>query len=81
MNWFHMLAAFEYKNAITVCLRLYNGPDHIPNPDYVSLARVHTPIILPDNEWAHVYELESQRKDKYAGRVIVPVISAINSRG
>jgi hypothetical protein len=76
-QWCHVLAVSELNNTIAVCLRLYLGPKHLPQPDYITLAEIRIAIVLPHRAWGHVYQIEPGRKDRYAGRVVTPTISRL----
>jgi hypothetical protein len=74
----HVLAALEANNAITVYLQFYLGLENNPEPDYITLAEIESPGVLPRRAWGHVYQIEHGRKDHYAGRVVPATIMPLS---
>jgi hypothetical protein len=74
-TWCHVILVDEREDVSRVCMWLFVGPDHLPNPIHVTLAIDPRRILCPAAIWGQVYEYEKDRSDKYAGRVkAVPTI-------
>jgi hypothetical protein len=76
-QWCHLLAVSEANNLIVVFVQLFLGPENIPEPVYVTLAEIDSPIVLPNGTWGHVYQMDPTCNGKYAGHVLSPTIGQV----
>lgn len=68
-HWCHLLAANENSEMTVVYLRLYVGPGAIPRPIYVTLGKSGSRILLPFGAFGHIYQIEPERDDRFAGTI------------
>ncbi len=69
-QWCHIIAADETNKVAVVYLQLFVGRGCVPKPHHIKLADINSSILIPSSTWGHVYLYdESQRSDRYAGRV------------
>jgi hypothetical protein len=54
-RWCHVLAVHDGPPDLVVCVRLFVGPGFDPQPYYVHLGRLASPILMPNPGWGHVY--------------------------
>lgn len=68
-SWCHVFVADESGDVITARLRLFVGPEHLPEPISVILGRLSTPIRVSNGVWGHVYKYNSDIGGRFSGRV------------
>jgi hypothetical protein len=75
-DWLHVLAADDSEDIALAMVSLFMGPERIARTDYIQLARLPTPLVLPNARCAHVYKY-GQENPNYSGRVFEVSLSRL----
>jgi hypothetical protein len=70
-RWCHFLSALESRGLVRGCVCMFFGPKRRMAQHYVTLGRIHSPIITPNSRWAHAYVYDDR---PCSGRTVGEVI-------